>query len=169
MKNVFRLSLLLCSIPLMLTSCEVLQEKKAYCVETYDSPDYKSGMCYQVSASDISETVFIVNLPLNPDDESKEFKYDLEWKSNIPLDCFSFTEGLVGKKVDAILTIGQNILRLNINGRIDNQEATSGYIKIKPSAFKAKTQRVRDAYVYAYFAIGASSDVVIKPDLSSNE
>ena len=169
MKNVSRLLVLIASIPFMLSSCEELKEKQAYCLETYDKPEYESGMCYQASADDVLESVHLINLPLNPEADKENYQYDIEWKTNVPLSCFTFTEGLVGKKIKSILTLGTNVIRLNIYGQIEDKQATSGYIKVSKDAFKAKTSRVREAYLYAYVAIGASSDVIKKPDLEQNE
>ena len=165
MKNVSRLIVLIASIPFMLSSCEELKEKKAYCLETYNKPEYESGMCYQACANDVLESVHLINLPINPNDGKGNYQYDIEWKTNVPLSYFTFTEGLVGKKIKSILTLGPNVIRLNIYGQIEDRQATSGYIKVSKEAFKAKTARVKEAYLYAYVAIGDTSDVVEKPVL----
>lgn len=169
MKNVSRLLVLIASIPFMLSSCEELREKKVYCLESFDKPEYESGMCYQACCNDVLESIHLINLPINPEEGKDNYKYDIEWKSNVPLSCFTFTEGLVGKKIKSILTLSPTVIRLNIYGLIEDQQATSGYIRVSKDAFKAKTARVREAYLYAYVAIGATSDVVIKPDLEQNE
>ena len=59
--------------------------------------------------------------------------------------------------------IGANVLKLQIEHSLNNPEATSGYIKVSRYAFKALTERVKEAYLYAYVAIGATADLVNKP------
>lgn len=165
MKKVSRLLVLIASIPFMLSSCEELKEKKVYCLESFDQPEYESGMCYQASKEDALESVHLIYLP--PTDAGA--KSDLEWNSNIALSCFTFTDGLVGKKVQTVLTLSNTVIRLVINGRIEDPEATFGYIKVNRYAFKAKTEKVKEAYLYAYVAIGSTPGVVKKPSLEQDE
>lgn len=161
MKNIKKLSLLLGLVPVLLTSCENF-EKKAFCLETSNEPDYVEGTCYQVSPSDILETIHLINPAIEKDDKGNA-KYDIEWKYNVPLSYFSFTEGLEGKKIKSIITLGENVIRLIVYGNVSDPNATSGYIKVSKEAFKAKTERVRDAYLYAYIAIGEPYGQVAKP------
>ena len=161
MKNVIKLSVLLLSIPLVLTSCEDLQ-KKAYCVETSDSLEYNVDKCYQISYKDIRQTFYLINPPLNPEDGSENLKYDFVWKDYIKLAYFTLTGGLEGKTIVSVLKLGDQILKVNVDGRCTDSKATSGYVKINPYAFKPLTERVSDAYLYAYIAIGETSGLVDK-------
>ena len=163
MKDLRKITLFLGLIPLLLTSCEDLK-KKAYCLETFNTPDYVDGMCYQASTEDVLESIHLINLPINPESSKNEWKYDLEWKNNISIKSFTFTDGLVGKKIQSVLTLSPNVVRLIVKGRVEDPEATFGYIKVDSYAFKARTERVKDAYIYAYVAIGQTPDVVVKPE-----
>lgn len=164
MKSFVKLSVLLASIPLILTSCEDFKEKKAFCLETSDGISVVDGKCYQASRNDVLESVFVINPAHNPEeeDESKR-EYDIVWSDQINTDYFTFTDGLKGKKVISVLKLGPNILKVNIDNNIEDQEATFGYIKINRYAYKALNKDVRDAYLYAYVAIGSTSGLVDKP------
>ena len=160
MKNVSKLIILCASIPLILSSCDEF-EKKSYCLETSNNPEYESGMCYQASRDDILESVHLINLK-NPNNNDK---YDIEWNGNISVNAFTFTEGLVGKKVKSVLTLDTNVVRLILYGKVEDTEATFGYIKVDPEAFKAKTEATKEAYLYAYVALGDSSGTIKKPNI----
>lgn len=159
MKNVSKFIILCASIPLILSACEDF-EKKSYCLETSSQPEYQEGMCYQASRDDILESIHLINLK-DPDTN----KYDIEWKGNISVNNFTFTEGLIGKKVKSVLTLDENVIRLIIYGKVEDNEATSGYIKVDPDAFKAKREATKEAYLYAYVALGESSGMVKKPEI----
>ena len=164
MKNVIKLSILLASIPLMLTACEDFKEKKAYCLETSDGISVVDGKCYQASRHDILESVFVINPAHNPEEENEEKReYDIVWSDQINTDYFSCIDGLKGKQIISILKLGPNILKVNIDGNIEDQEATFGYIKINRYAYKALNKEIKDAYLYAYVALGTTSSMVDKP------
>ena len=162
MKKLLKLSLLLVSIPLALSSCEDFA-KKAYCLETFNSEDYEAGMCYQAASGNVLESLFVMNLPINPEDDPENYKYDLTWNDNINLAFFTCVGGLKGKKISTILKLGAQTLKVTISGSCNDKEATSGYIRVNRNAFKAHTERVTDADVYAYVAIGTRSGVTEKP------
>ena len=165
MKNVLKFSLLLAAIPLMLTACEEFKEKQfRERIETSSGIEYVAGQCYQASKNDIVESVFIINAPTNPNKkENEEYIYDIIWNDQINLSYFSFTGGLKGKQVLSILKLGDNVIKVNIDHSIEDQEATFGYIKISHYAFKAINPDAKEAYLYAYVAIGDSSSMVAKP------
>ena len=168
MKNFKKVIVLFGILPMILTSCQDF-EKKSYCLETSNEPEYVEGTCYQVSRKDILETVHLINLPVSVDEGGKNPKYDIEWKQNVPLSYFTFTDGLEGKKIKSIITLGENIIRLIIFGNIRNDDAAFGYIRVNKEAFIAKNNSTRDAYLYAYLAVGENSAVVAKPDLNLDE
>ena len=114
MKNVKKLSILLSIIPMLLTACD--NEKKAYCLETCDAPDYVQGQCYQASRKDILESVHLIALPLNPDKGAdEEYKYPLTWSNVINTEFFYLLGGLEGKKVLSVLKLGENVIKVNIS------------------------------------------------------
>ena len=167
MKSILKISLLLASIPLALSACEKF-EKHTYCLETSNDTTYHPGMCYQASTSDVLESVFIINPPINPEADEKDYQYDLMWNYSIKLSYFTFTGGLVGKKIISVLKLGSDVIKVNIDNTCENQKATSGYIKISHYAYTALSERAKDAYAFAYVALGPASDLVVKPS-NTNE
>ena len=164
MKNVIKLSVLLATIPLMLTSCEELKEKQFRRLETSNGITIIQDQCYQASRNDIVESVFLINPPTNPDKaEDEEYTYDIIWNDQVNLAHFSFLGGLKGKQVLSVLKLGDNVIKVNIDHAVEDQEATYGYIKINHYAFKAVSPEAKEAYLYAYVAIGDSSAMIKKP------
>ena len=152
MKSLIKIALLSSVIALSLTACG--NEKRCYCLETSDSSTYTEGKCCQINgALDIVETIFI----FNPDGA------DLEFNNTINESHITFTDGLVGKRVHNAMKMSSSSIKVSIFGKIDNPDATFGYIKIRYTNYKALTERVREAYLYAYVAIGDSTGLVDKP------
>ena len=169
MKNFRKLSLLLGIIPMLLTSCEELGEKKSFCLETCDTPDYVSGQCYQASSKDLLESIHLIALPTNPDKaDDEEYKYPLTWNSIISTEYFTFRNGLEGKKVVSVLKLGENVIKVNVTGASTKKDATYGYIRVSYRAFKSYVSETREAYVYAYVAIGENPSMVEKPENYQN-
>ncbi len=167
MKNLKKLSILFGIIPFVLASCDCF-EKKAYCVETCDSFEYTAGQYYQACRKDIVESIHLVALPLNPDKgEDEEFKYPFTWNSVTNTDYFSLIGGLEGKRVDGVMKLGPNVLKVNITGASFNKE-TSGYIKVHHKAFKSYTEETKEAYLYAYVGVGDEPVMKDKEEFVSN-
>lgn len=167
MKNVKKLSILLSIIPMLLTACD--NEKKAYCLETCDAPDCVQGQCYQASRKDILESVHLIALPLNPDKGAdEEYKYPLTWSNVINTEFFYLLGGLEGKKVLSVLKLGENVIKVNISGASTNKDAEYGYIKVHFRAFKSYVEETKEAYVYAYVAMGENPSMVVKPENYQN-
>ena len=156
LKTILSIGLVACA----LTACDF--EKRCYCLETSDNLEYSSGMCYQASRSNIVESVYIINPPSNPDDDPSDYKFDLSWNDIIVLDYFKFVDGLVGKQVNSIFKVNDQILKVTFDGDLRDNEATSGYLRVSPSAFRGLTERAIDAFLYAYIAIGNDYSYVSK-------
>ena len=168
MKNFIKTMILLASIPLVLASCEEL-EKKCYCLETSTTIEYAQNMCYQASYHEILETIYVINLPLNPEAKPSEYKYDITFVSEVKNTYLTLTDGLEGKKIDSVFRLGDNIIKVNIQNTTRDQEATYGYIRINSRAFAANTDRVRDANLYAYVALGEKSNILVdKPTINDD-
>ena len=159
MKVLNKVALLTSVFLLTLSSC--VGEKKAYVLETSDHIDYVEGTCFQASREDIVDTVFLINLPSK--DKDGNDVYDIEWNQSLVKSYFTFTTGLIGKKVIDVFTVENNVLKINFDGRLENPDAREGCIKVSPHAFKAKNEKTRDAYLYAYIVIGDKSGFVDKP------
>ena len=168
MKKLTHLLTFIASMALIFTSCEDLINKRGYCLETSDTFEYVSNKCYQASYRDVLESIYVFNLPLNPEDEEGNYKYDLRWNDKIKIEYFSCVEGLKGKVVKSILKLSDNLMKINIGGASIDKEATFGYIKINPNAYKAYTDRVKDTFLYAYVAIGYTNGLVEKPPVDEN-
>ena len=156
-------TLLLMSVgSLLLTACDY--EKRCFCLETGTEADYAEGQCMQLSRRDILETAYIFCLPENPDAPLSEKKYEISWNEKINWKYFSFTEGLQGKIIDSITIVGDgHVLKFNMHGLLRDETADHGYIKINPQAFISHGEASKDAYLYAYFAIGDKTANVVKP------
>ena len=165
MRNCYKIAILSSVFLFSLTGCQGEDIKEARFLETSDTFEYYEGKCYQASRNDIVETAFIFNLPLNPEDDPSEYKYDLTWNKVVNTDHFTFTGGLEGKRVIEVFRWSDSIIKINYDGRSVDKEATSGYIKISPSAFKAHTKRAQSTYLYAYVAVGDEVGLVDKPNL----
>lgn len=154
--------LFLATIPLLLTACNF--EKKCFCLETSNSLNFQDGYCYQLSKQDILETIFVSCLPSKSENDTNENYYEITWKKNYSFESFSFTGGLKGKQVKSIVRIeDSNTLRINVSGACLDQEATSGYLRISGDAFDSHSEKSQGSVLYAYFAIGEKSDIVVKP------
>ena len=154
MKSLVKIALLSGVMALSLTACST--ERKCYCLETSDSTTFVDGKCFQVDGTrDIVETIFITN----PNGA------DVEFNTIINESHITFTDGLKGKVFDSITIVGDgHTLKFEMHGLLRDQEATHGYIRISPQAFKAHTDNSKEAYLYAYFAIGDRTADVDKPD-----
>ena len=168
MKNFIKTAILFISIPLSLTACSDLKEH-VYCVETSDSLDYKQGECYQVNRKDVIETVYLISVPTNPEADPEDYEYDFTWNQEQKNSYFVFTDGLVGKKMIGVLLIDEYTLKINFCGMSREPEATHGFIKIFHYAYKSYTKRMQDTLLYAYFAIGDTSGMAVKPALPLEE
>ena len=157
-------TLLLLSIGgLTLTACDF--EKRCFCLETSKEENYTEGVCMQLSRKDIVEVAYVYCLASNPEASLGERKYEVTWNEEINWRQFSFTDGLKGKVFDSITIVGDgHTLKFEMHGLLRDQEATHGYIRISPQAFKAHTDNSKEAYLYAYFAIGDRTADVDKPD-----
>ena len=168
MKNISKALLLFASIPLLLASCGK-SERKAYFLETSNTFEYVDGMCYQAYRSDIVETIYVINLPINPEANPSEYQYDVTFIDDVKNIYVTLTDGLEGKKVNSVFKIADNILKININKICQNEEATWGYIKINKRAFTAHTKRADDVNICAYVAIGDhGKELVNKPTINDD-
>ena len=161
MKNIKKIAVFSSIFLFSLTSCA--SEPKSYCLETSDTFDYYEGKCFQANRNDVVDTVFVMNMPTNPEADPEEYKYDIRWNDSINTEWFSFAGGLKGKRIIEVFKWSDTVLKINFDGRAADKEATSGYVRISPSAYKAYTKEVKNTYLYAYVAIGDSSALVDKP------
>lgn len=143
--------------------CSCSLEKRCECLETSDSLNYVEGMCYQASRSNVVESVFLINPPTNPNDAPENYQYDITWSEIVVLDNFSCVDGLSGKHIITILRLSNTVIKVTFDGAVTDKEATHGYIRILPNAFKGHSERATDSVIYAYVAIGDASSLVIKP------
>ena len=152
MKSLVKIALLSSVIAFSLTACG--NERRCYCLETSDTTTYVEGKCFQVDGTkDIVETIFITN----PNGE------DIEFNNIINESHITFTDGLKGKRVQNAMRMSSNSIKVSIFGLLDNPEATFGYIKIRYTNFRALSERAKEAYLYAYVAIGNSTGMADKP------
>ena len=152
MKSLVKIALLSSVLAFSLSACGT--ERTCYCLETSDTTTYVEGKCFQVDGTrDIVETIFITN----PNGADVEFNTIID-ESNI-----TFTDGLKGKRVQNAMRINTYSIKLSIFGKIEDPEATFGYIRIRYSNFKALSERAKNAYLYAYVAIGSSTGMADKP------
>ena len=152
MKSLVKIALLSGVMALSLTACG--NERKCYCLETSDTPTYVEGKCFQIDGTkDIVETIFITN----PNGE------DIEFNNIIDESHITFTDGLKGKRVQNAMRMNSYSIKVSVFGKIDDPEATFGYIRIRYSNFKALSERAKEAYLYAYVAIGTSTGLADKP------
>lgn len=161
MKQLNKLALLGSVIALSLASCS--NKSRCECLETSDSPDYVEGMCYQVSRKNIIESVYLINLPLNPEAPTAEYQYDFAWREDMRVEFISFEGGLKGKRIDSFLPLDPHSLKLTIDSTLEDPSATSGYIKISHLAIKPLSERAKNANIYAYVSIGDERGLVEKP------
>ena len=156
-KSLFLLGIL----GLSLTSC--ISEKRCECLETSEGIEYNSSVCYHANYLDVVESFYVSNPPINPDAGEGNYQYDLEWDSIIRLDFFKFVDGLAGKHIITVFKISDTVIKVTFDGNLSNPDATFGYLRISPSAFKGLTERATDAFLYAYISIGPVSGNVAKP------
>lgn len=162
MKFMKKAFLLFATLGLSICSCSL--EKRCECLETSDSLTYNEGMCYQASRSNVVESVFVMNRPLNPEDAPENYKYDISWNDTIRIDNFSMVDGLSGKHIMTILKMNDHILKITFDGAVSDTNATYGYIRILPNAFKAYSDRATDSVLYAYISIGNGKCLAEKPN-----
>ena len=152
MKCLNKAALLFASLGLLLTSC--VQEPSCYCLETSDTVTYVEGKCFQSDGTkDIVETIFLTN----PNGE------DVEFNNIIDESQITFTDGLKGKRVQNAMMMSSSCIKVSIFGKIQDPNATFGYIRIRYTNFKALSERAKEAYLYAYVAIGDSTGMTDKP------
>ena len=151
MKSLTKSALLSGVMILSLTGCSY--EKTCYCLETGDVLTYEEGKCYQVTRSDVVETFFVYN----PDGK------DVAFVEAVDASQISFTDGLAGKRIESVMRMSDSSFKITIYGQINDPEATFGYIKVRYTNFKALSERAKDAYLFAYVAIGDQSGLVDKP------
>ena len=161
MKRLRKLALLFSVFAISLASCDF--EKKCYCLESSNDADYHEGKCYQASRNDIVESVFVINLPLNPDANEEDYKYDVSFKDSLRVYMFSLVGGLSGKTVISVMKINEHILSIQFDNTVNDIEATHGYVRINRQAFTAHSERAKESYLYAYLAIGDSPSMVDRP------
>ena len=152
MKSLVKIALLSSVLAFSLTACGV--EKRCYCLETSDTTTYVEGKCFQVDGTrDIVETIFITN----PNGE------DIEFNTIVDESQISFTDGLKGKRVQNAMRMNSYSIKVSIYGKIEDPEATFGYIRIRYTNFKALSERAKESYLYAYVAIGNATGMADKP------
>ncbi len=161
MRLIKRIVLLSSVFILSLAACDF--EKKCYCLETSNDSEYHEGKCYQASRSDIIESVYVINLPINPEANEEDYKYDISFNDSLRVYQFSMVGGLSGKKIISVMKLNDQTLSIKFDYSLNNDEATSGYVRIGRQAFKALSDRAKDSYLYAYIAIGDSPALIDKP------
>ena len=149
-------------IPLLLTACN--GEKKCFCLDTSNAYNYQEGYCYQMSRKDVVETFYLCCAPYKDKTPDDEDYYEITWKKKYSFEHFTFIGGLQGKKIKGVVLLENNTLRINVSNSCIDQEATSGYLRISPEAYDSHSPKSKDAFLYAYIAIGEKSDLVIKPE-----
>lgn len=163
MRSHSRFALLLSILPLAVTACSF--ENVSYCLESSDSMDYVSGHTYQVTREDIVTTFYLINPP-----EGEEGKHSIEWNKTVSLSHFTVSGGLSGKTIFSIAYVNSYVVRIKMDGKCTDAEATFGYIKVNPDAYKRLDNDVIDrSFLAAYVAIGSSSSLIVKPDTNQNE
>ena len=160
MKKIKKIAALSTVFILSLVGCN--NEVKAYCLETSDTFEYYEGKCFQASRNDVVDTIFIMNLPNNPEAEPEQYKYDLEWNKIVNTSHFTFTGGLQGKTIIEAFRVDDVTIKINFDGKSQNDEPF-GYVRVSPSAFKSKSKASQGAYLYAYVAMGETSGLADKP------
>ena len=151
---------------------------KAFCLETSDTAQYIDGKCYQISREheietkdeqgnvinreDIVEKFYLINKPINPKDKESEWQYDIKWKETLSVSDFSFVEGLEGKIINKLERVSDHTVYLEVFKALSDKKETSGYVRVKESAFDALTETAKDKRLYAYVAIGDESGMVNK-------
>ena len=152
MKSLVKIALLSSVVVFSLTACG--RERRCYCLETSDTSTYVEGKCFQIDGTkDIVETVFLTN----PNGE------DIEFNTIIDESQVTFTDGLKGKRVQNAMKMSSSCIKVSMYGKIDDPEATFGYIRIRYTNFTALSERAKEAYLYAYIAIGDSTGMTDKP------
>ena len=168
MKNIVRTTLLLASLPLVLSSCTDVN-KRLIVVETSNTTEYVEGKCYQTSYKYGVETIYLVTTPNNPESDPKEYTYDFIWKDELKNSYFDFVDGLAGKNLISVLKISNSILKLNVKGSCEDTFAKYGYIKIYRHAYTSQSDKIKNTPIYAYVAIGEQgSELVDKPALNDD-
>ena len=161
MKSLRKVALLSGVFLLSLTACDL--HKKCYCLESSNDDKYHAGMCLQVTRSEIVETIYLVNPPLNPEASPEKYTYDISWVDMVKNTSITMTGGLKGKRISRVFRISDHAVLVEVFGKTEDQEATFGYIKVSSSAFTAQSQRAKDAFLYAYVSIGDTGGLVNKP------
>ena len=152
MKKLVKIALFTSVIAFSLSACG--EEKRCYCLETSDTVTYVEGKCFQIDGTkDIVETIFLTN----PNGE------DVEFNNIIDESQITFTDGLKGKRVQNAMMMSSSCIKVSIFGKIQDPKATFGYIRIRYTNFKALSERAKEAYLYAYVAIGDSTSMIDKP------
>ncbi len=162
MKNRYKIAVLSSVFMLALTGCTSTEISEFY-LETSNTFEYSAGKCFQASRNNVVDTTFVFNLPLNPEANSDEYEYDLVWNEVLNIQGFTFVNGLEGKAIIEVFRISDTVLKINFDGKVYDNKATFGYLKISPETFRAKTKRVRDTFLYVYIAIGDNSGLIDKP------
>ena len=161
MKSLRKIALLSSVFILSLTSCDLV--KKSYCLASSNDDKFHDGMCHQVSRSEIVESFYIINPPSNPEADPEDYIYDITWVELVKNTSIKLTGGLDGKRLDRVFRISDHVIRLDVYGKTNDQDATFGYVRISNSAFTAHTNETKNATLLAYVAIGDSSQLVNKP------
>ena len=153
-------------------------EYKAFCLETSDTAQYVDGKCYQISkeneikkydeqgnvigTEDKVEKFYLINKPINPEASENEWQYDIKWKENLSVSDFTFVEGLGGKIISKLERVSDNVVYLEIFKALTDKNETSGYVRVKETAFDALTETAKDKRLYAYVSIGEESGMINK-------
>lgn len=154
-------TVLLLTMTSLLAACDF--EKRCFCLDTFNSPDYLSGYCMELDYQDINETAYIFCFPNNPDAAPEEYEYEITWNNILNPAWFSFVDGLTGKKVDSVKKLENNALKIDLHGLVHDIKATHGYLKILSKAFESHSIKSENATLYAYFAVGEYERVTAKP------
>lgn len=153
-------------------------EFKSFCLETSATAEYVDGQCYQIAKEneikhfdeqgnviDIEDKVekfYLINKPINPAANQNEWQYDIKWKDTLSVSDFTFVEGLEGKIISKLVRVSDNVVYLEIFKALTDKNETSGYVRVKESAFDALTETAKDKRLYAYVSIGEESGMVNK-------
>ena len=168
MKVLLKASLLLASIPLVLSSCTNLDNRIVY-LETSNTVNYVEGKCFQATYKNVVETIYLMALPNNPEADPTEYTYDITWNMELKNSYFDFQDGLKGKSLISVLRLGDGLLKLNIAGMCESPNSKYGYIKVFRYAFTANTKKLQDTSIFAYVAIGEQSSLMVdKPALDED-
>lgn len=138
-------------------------EYKLFWLESSNVSQVVDKQCYQVrrehGETQEAEYVYLIG---NSND-------DFSFNDDINVLDVSLLDGVEGKRIISVDRISETVLKVGLDSNSIGKDEVSGYLRVRSSAITYTDENNKDKNLYAYVAVGETSEMVNKPTVETDE